>query len=137
MSSPAEKLSGVVLPRGWSVTRKVNPGYGATGGHFSSTYEVVHEDGRKAFLKALDYSVAFRAPDVPAALQALTAAFVFERDLLDQCRARRMNRIVQSIDAGSVTVDESAIGRVDYLIFERADTDLRGYLSTLGKVETA
>ena len=83
MPSPAEKLSGVILPRGWSVAKKVNPGYGATGGNFSSTYEVVHESGKKAFLKALDYSVAFRAPDVPAALQALTAAFVFERELLD------------------------------------------------------
>lgn len=137
MPSPAEKLSGLALARDWTVVKKVDPGYGATGGHFSCTYEVVHENGSTAFLKALDYSVAFKSPDVPAALQALTTAFVFERELLDQCRARGMNRVVQCIDAGSVVVDDSPIGKVDYLIFQRADSDLRGYLSTAGKVEIA
>ena len=35
-----------------------------------------------AFLKALDYSWAFRAPDVPAALPAHAATLILERDFL-------------------------------------------------------
>jgi hypothetical protein len=51
-------------------------------GNFSCGYEVVYEEGRKASLKALDYSQAFTAPDLPAFLQAATRASIFECDLL-------------------------------------------------------
>lgn len=137
MSSPAERLVGLKLPGGWNVVRSTKAGYGATGGNFSCSYDVAHEDGSLGFLKALDYSVAFRAKDPPSALQALTSAFVFERNILGQCRTRKMDHVVQAIGDGNVTVDDGPLGKVDYLIFERADGDLRGFLSSVENVETA
>lgn len=124
------------IPGGWTA----GPDWAATsdtGGSFSYSYFVTHEDGRKAFLKALDYSRALRSPDPPTALQALTAAYLFERNILETCRSRRMDRVVQSIDSGHIVVDPSDLGRVDYLVFEMADHDVRSFLSATGKVENS
>ena len=91
MSCPASKLCGLKLSGGWTAD-KVLTGLSDTGGNFSCSYQVTHDDGRKAFLKALDYSRALRAPDPPMALQALTSAYLFERNVLQTCKARRMDR---------------------------------------------
>ena len=136
MACPASKLKGMKLSGGWTV----GPDFAAvsdSGGNFSYSYVVSHEGGRKAFLKALDYSQALRSPDPPLALQALTAAYLFERSVLATCRTRRMDRIVQSIDSGHAIVDPSELGRVDYLIFEMADSDVRSFLSAAKDVEFA
>ena len=44
-------------------------------------------------LKALDYSTAINADDVPAELNLLTQGFVFERDLVRHCFERRMRHV--------------------------------------------
>jgi serine/threonine protein kinase len=108
-----------------------------TGGSFSYGYRVTHTDGRKAFLKALDYSQALRADDTPTALQALTAAYIFERSILQTCKTRRMDRVVQSIEFGNVTVDYTDLGRVDYLILEIAEGDVRSFLSASKNIDLA
>lgn len=136
MTSPASKLLGLKLSGGWTAHAEF-ASLSDTGGNFSYTYEVRHDDGRRAFLKALDYSRALRSPDPPAALQALTAAYIFERNLLQTCRSRRMDRVVQSIDSGNVVVDPTDLGRVDYLIFEMADSDVRSFLGVSGRVDLA
>jgi serine/threonine protein kinase len=134
MACPASKLKGVQLPGGWLATNELS-GLSETGGNFSFGYEVQHADGRKAFLKALDYSRAFRSPDPPSALQALTAAYIFERNLLETCRSRRMDRVVQSVESGFAIVDQSDLGRVDYLILEIADCDVRSFLSAARNIQ--
>jgi eukaryotic-like serine/threonine-protein kinase len=134
MAGPASKLCGVPLPGGWTADKELT-GLSDTGGNFSYGYHVTHTDGRGAFLKALDYSRALRSPDPPAALQALTAAYLFERNLLQTCKARRMDRVVQSVDFGHVIVDQTDLGRVDYLILEIADCDVRSFLSASAKIE--
>jgi serine/threonine protein kinase len=48
-----------------------------------------------------------------------------------------MDRVVQSIDFGHVVVDHTDLGRVDYLILEIADGDVRSFLSTCNKIELA
>jgi serine/threonine protein kinase len=136
MSGPASKLRGVALPGGWTADQELSS-LSNTGGSFSYGYQVTHTDGRKAFLKALDYSRALRADDPPAALQALTAAYLFERNVLQTCRSRRMDRVVQSVDFGHVIVDHTDLGRVDYLILEIADGDVRSFLSASAKIELA
>ena len=136
MSCPASKLRGLALSGGWTADKELT-GLSDTGGNFSYTYQVTHEDGRKAFLKALDYSRALRAPDPPAALQALTAAYLFERNLLQTCKSRRMDRVVQSVDSGYVVVDQTDLGRVEYLILEIADSDVRSFLSASSKIQLA
>ena len=134
----AASLEGCVLPGGWQVIRRLrgpdqlDGARALSGSTFSFGYEVVSTDGRNAFLKALDYNLAFRAPDTPQTLAAMTNRYIFERELLlHLCEQRRLTRVVRVLEADSVDVDgQFQISRVDYLIFELADGDVRSYLST-------
>ena len=128
---PAHRLAGLDLEGGWIVTRKIPESPGATGGRFSVAYEVENTDrtsghyGQTGFLKALDYSHALRSPDVPTALQELAATYNFERELIELCSQARMRNVVEGIASGEVIVDQSYVGRVNYLIFEAAEGDVR------------
>lgn len=119
--SAARKLAGMILEGGWKVTRLIEPDSDATGGNFSCGYEVESDTGKKAFLKALDYSTAMRSADPAEALRIMTSGYVFERDLLFRCRERGVTRVVTALSSGKVIVDGDAMaGLVEYLIFERA-----------------
>lgn len=126
---PAQRLVGHVLDGGWRVLELVDRGPDDTGGHFSVGYIIEGPNGRRAFLKALDYSRALASSDPARELLKLTAKFVFERDVLDKCRAVGLSRIVVAIQAGKVVVDTSnQAGVVEYLIFELADGDVRKFV---------
>lgn len=138
MDAPARRMVGLKLDGGWTVVREIVRTPDQTGGTFSVSYEVKKDDGQRAFLKALDYSRALTTPNPPSALNALTEAFIFEREVLQLCTNRHMDRVIKAIAFGEVVVDhESPIGRVQYLIFEMAEYDLRKFLSSTGKVEIA
>jgi eukaryotic-like serine/threonine-protein kinase len=106
---PAARLKGLTLPSGWVVTEEIQRLPGATGGQFSCGYRV-QKDGKAAFLKALDYS---KAEEMSLnmgignldALQILINAYQFERNLLRECRQKRMDRIVVALEDGSVKVE--------------------------------
>lgn|SRR5208337_2790574 len=138
---PAARLEGLTLESGWRATLRLPDLPGRTGGYFSCQY-MVERDGHHAFLKALDYSKAEEIAkqsgiDELHALQILVEAYNFERDLLYECARKRMDRVVIAIEDGNVRVDEGPFGTVFYLIFERADGDVRNHLATAGKVELA
>lgn len=127
--TPAQQLEGRKLPNNWYVERLLDKRPNAAGGTFSEGYLVRNDDGRVGFLKALDYSKALQDPDPALRLQAMTAAYNFERGVLERCRSRRLTRIACSIDEGSVNVDpNSPAGVVQYLIFDRADRDVRAQI---------
>src|SRR5438270_14033101 len=92
-AGPASRLSGLELDGGWRVVERLERPPGATGGMFSIGYIVESPTGERAFLKALDYSSAFEADDVPKALEAMTTLFNYERDLLAKCERERLNRV--------------------------------------------
>lgn len=136
--SAAENLTGIDLPGGWTVEAKVGKDPDATGGHFSVSYTVTNTDGRRAFLKALDYSDALQSHNPAQVLQAMTEAFNFERDLLFACGERGMTRIVRAIDSGVVRVPGFQVNAVDYLIFEHAENgDIRAFIGKLGGLDDA
>jgi hypothetical protein len=137
MTPPAYRLEGLELDGGWTVGARLEPGPHATGGNFSCGYPILGKDGKRAFLKALDFSPALGAPDPARALQSLTEAYNFERNLLEMCTARRMDRVVQAISDGKVKVDDTALGTVQYLILECGDCDIRTQLSLVSRIETA
>ncbi|MCY0996234.1 protein kinase [Myxococcus sp. MISCRS1] len=138
MTVLARNLTGVQLKGGWTVKTLLPLPLGATGGSFSVGYLVDNTDGRKGFLKALDYSRALTVPDVARALQALTTAYNFERDVLDVCKSMRMDKIVTAIDYGSYRdPSPAAIIPVDYIIFALADGDIRKHLLSVGTIEMA
>lgn len=138
MPTAAHKLHGVQLQDGWTAVRVVAQGPSATGGHFSVGYEAEHPAKGRGFLKALDFAGAFGAGgDVVAILQALTAAYMFERDTLIACRERQLDRVATPIADGIAKIAGYAITDVPYLIFDMADGDVRRHMSTATQVETA
>ena len=135
--APAALLEGLTLAGGWTVGAKIARSSAATGGCFSESY-AVSRDGQHAFLKALDYSVALQQKDQVAALQELTAAYLHERRLLERCTADRLSHVVMALDFGEVEVpDQGPLSRVQYLILERADGDVRAHLDTLNALDLA
>ncbi len=133
----AARLEGKTLPGGWVVVGKIAQPLGATGGCFSFGYLVETSDGRKGFLKALDYSAAFSSQDPPisVALQQLTESINFEKYVLARCRDRGLDRIVISIADGTFTDGRAGIDTVEYLIFELADGDARNHMAIVSKVD--
>jgi serine/threonine protein kinase len=128
---PAKQLVGLTLEDTWRVTELLERRPGATGGCFSQSYHVVAADGRKAFLKALDYTEALTKSEDPArVLAALTTAYNYERDLLAKCKGRRMSRVVTILADGKVRVSDSIDGTVQYLIFEEATHDARSRMGS-------
>ena len=124
---PAELLQGLDLADGWHVESIVHRHPDSTGGNFSVGYLAINKDGRKGYLKALDFSSAFQDPDTPRRLQEMTSAYNFERDLLKRCKDKRLKRIVSPLADGSADVSGifGDLGKVFYLIFELASGDIR------------
>ena len=61
----------------------------------------------------------------------MTSAYLFEKSVCEKCRDHSLSRIARAIDSGSILPDPShPANRVDYLIFELADGDIRSHLDT-------
>ena len=136
---PAAHLAGRNLGNGWVVGQRVTRDPGASGGAFSVFYTATHEDGREGFLKALNFAAASVGPGTLAdRVNRFTAAYIFERDLLHECRNRRLSRVVQMLEHGEVRVDDAGFLKdVPYLILELADGDIRAFQSTLNAFDAA
>jgi eukaryotic-like serine/threonine-protein kinase len=129
MPNPSEKFEGLVLKGGWKVGPLLPRSPIATGGNFSQSYRAIHEDGRVAFVKALDFHRAFRpGTNQTQVLQQVTELFNFEVKMLEFCAQKRLDKIVRAIEHGEVCVDNSILGTVPYLVFEAADCDVRSHL---------
>ena len=101
----AQNLEGHTLGN-WHVCKKYNH-KSSTGGCFSFGYEVENtRNGNKAFLKALDYSSAFNAPNFADVLHAMTSAYIFERDLLNKCKDKHLKYVIRIIDCGDYSIPE-------------------------------
>lgn len=129
---PARFLAGRVLGDGWTVlpgtSASTAAAGGHTGGHHSVGYFVQHKDGREGFLKAVDVSGAYSAPDVMEELQRMTSQYLFEVQLLKHCQDMRLSRVVHAIAHGEERLP-GVLLPVPYIIFDRADGDLRDHLS--------
>lgn len=108
----------------WNVIEKRSKTKEDNSGAFSSCYYVVDDDGNHAFLKALNFQYAFNAigPSVDA-MKMMVDSFTYESDLLEFCKACRMNRIVTAIDSGEY--NEDGWMPVPYLVFETASKSLK------------
>ena len=138
VDSPARKLTGKTLRNGWNVVELIKRPPNATGGCFSASYLVRSDNGRKAFLKAMDYREALGSEEPAIALQRLTQVYNFERNVLEKCKSRRLSRVVTILDVGKIDGtpnDPSSV--VEYLIFELADGDIRSYAPDGHKIELA
>jgi len=131
LGNPAESLLGTTLEDGWKVIEIVKKKPEDTGGHFSVCY-LVERDKKKAFLKALDLTDALQQQDFVAALNYMTTAFIFERELLYKCKKNHLSKIVTPLGHGQVTFQEQpSFYNVYYIIFEMADTNLRNQIAKM------
>jgi eukaryotic-like serine/threonine-protein kinase len=135
-TSAAQALLGVALEGGWQVTQRLERPPGATGGFFSAGY-VVERDGTRAFLKAIDYAKAMTGPTTVDQLRVLTAAYVFERDLVRSCAGAHLSHVVAGVDDGEISISGYAVPQVPYLIFERADRDVRAQVDDMAILDVA
>jgi eukaryotic-like serine/threonine-protein kinase len=129
---PAAQLTGLRLEGGWTVLERYPISAASTGGFFSYGYIVKHDNGTRAFLKALDFFATDpNATDPLRAMQDVIVAFNFERDVLERCGNRNLRRVVRALASSQVRVPAfAALGLVPYIIFELADGDLRAQLAT-------
>ena len=140
LGTAAEQLLGIVLPEGWTVVERLRQTASATGGNFSVGYIVTDEEGRRGFLKAIDFARLLKSAgdqvDAPRALQAITEVYNFERDILQMCRTLRLSRVAAAISDGSVEVSGfEPLHQVYYLIFELAERDSRAHLDGAAALE--
>lgn len=116
-------LTGMVTPGGWRITKPAEFPDDHTGGYFSDCY-YVEKDGKEAFLKALDIE-KFSLGEV----MSLFRHFQYERELLDHCRSQKLSRVVRVEETGDLDRGNPAaptlLQKVPYLVFERADSDIR------------
>ena len=142
---PAVHLVGRTLEGGWRVTRRYDPPPGSTGGAFSVGYLAERdnlnlESGIElAFVKALDY---YRWREIDAsqvvALNIMTEAFLFERNVVAECAGRRMTNVVRGKGHGAETMGGGGgLDQVDYLILELADGDVRSRLDASAHLDAA
>ena len=136
MATAADKLLGLKLDGGWQVIESVTKSGSQTGSYFSKGYLARNEDGRVAFLKAMDFSDANGAPDFARAIEQIARQFNFERDILDYCKDRKLANVVRSIGGGLVNVDGTGnpLGNVQYFLFEPAVGDIRRVISSFDQI---
>ena len=116
----------MILNERWTVGPLIPRNPQATGGNFCQCYGVRSVEGKNAFLKALDFGLTFAGGT--EAIERITTLFNFEKELLGECTRRNMDRVVRAIDSGSITDPQNPLALVPYLIFEKADADIRIYL---------
>ena len=124
---PAEALKGLDLDGGWHVDERVERSTKGTGGYSSISYFAGNKEGGKGFLKALDFSSAMQAEDLSHSLYELTSAYEHERNLLHQCKDKRLRHVVVPLADGTAKVSDifKPLDRVPYLIFPMAEGDIR------------
>ena len=134
--NPAMLLAGKQLANKWKVIDLITKHPDGTGGNFSSSYNVINvETGAKAFLKALDFSMALRAENPLQRMGQLTGFFQFEQNVLELCKSKRLNRIINLIEAGTVAAESGSMIPVPYFILELAVGDLYHQLDFSKKID--
>ena len=136
--SAVHSLKGRTLKTGWYVKEIAKSKPGSTGGNFSVCY-IVEKDGKEGFLKALNIMTFLRddKPDVLEATTQMLNNFNFEKELLTRCRNKNLSKVSRLLEADTENIPGFLVANVYYLIFERADDDVRNYLNFSNDVDFA
>jgi eukaryotic-like serine/threonine-protein kinase len=145
-SNPAEELVGTVIEGRWVVEERLNQDItDTTGGFFSVGYRVKDQNsGDAAFLKVINLKKAitlYALEGVPTAeaLNRVTDSHLFEVQLAEICRNRKMDRIIRVLDHGDIPAEIPLLGTVGlpYIIFENGDCDTHTLLATARRHDIA
>lgn len=136
--SAVHDLVGKQLKTGWNVTQKVKSKPGSSGGSFSVCY-LVEKDGNIGFLKALNVLSFLNNDDIdlPKAMAETLNTFNFEKEILEKCGERNLSKVSKLLDAGSENMAGYIINSVNYLIFEKAEDDVRSHINFSAEIDLA
>lgn len=101
INKPAKLLTGMTLSDGWIVKENITKVTTERAKSFSESY-IVEKDGLNAILKALDLSIALLDIEPTKALIQLSKSYDFERELLELCQSKRLDRIINILAQGTV-----------------------------------
>jgi hypothetical protein len=92
----AHRLETLTLSTGWKVVSKIERSAKATGGHFSVCYNV-EKDGKKCFMKAIDFTCHIahnptgrRIVDL---MNEMLTQYQYERDLSYYCQKNKVTKV--------------------------------------------
>ena len=122
----AYDLEGKTLDGKWYVTKKLTKS--GTGGNFSVCYLAEYE-GKEYFLKALDFSSIANSDNFINEMSQKLNEFKYERDLSNYCKNQHVNKVVVIVGYGEENMSNYIVGNVAYLVFEKADCDVRKFMS--------
>ncbi len=130
---PAAALTGQTLPSGWKLIQQLSKSPGGSGTNFCIGY-VAERDGKKAFVKAIDFVRALNAADPIVELSQLTSLATFEREAMELCDAQNLSRLIRLLSSEYVNLDpaKNPLSQVYCLIMEIGAGDLRKQLSHVG-----
>ena len=138
-STKAYQLTGVTLPGGWHIKERYAKKSSDTGGQFSVQY-IAEKEEKEYFIKVIDIEKALRGTDLTnftKTLEQQLKAFNYEKDLLEKCRDRSLSKIVRVIDANMISVSELTQYPIPFLVFEKADGNVREYIKFQNDVDFA
>lgn len=139
----ARELQGKTLSSGWKVLKKIDfPGESIDKPTDDlSVYYEVEKDGCCCFMKAIDFSqymsVRVEGQKTTELLKQMIDDFNYERDLSIHCQKKKVTKVAFVIESGEEEVEGYLIGVVPYLIFEKADSDVRAVLAYSKKLDLA
>jgi eukaryotic-like serine/threonine-protein kinase len=136
--SAVHALEGKTLKTGWNVLQRTVAKPGSTGSNFSVCY-TVEKDGTMGFLKALNILSFLQGdmPDLPKAMADILNSYNYEREILTRCREGNFSKVSKLLDAGEEHVPGYLVGNVYYMIFEKAEDDVRNHLNFTSSLDTA
>lgn len=127
--SAVHSLEGRTLQTGWNVMEKVKSKPGSTGSNFSVSY-LVEKDGNIGFLKAINIlSFINSSTDLMLATTEMLNTYNFEKEVLSRCKNKNFSRVSKLLEASFENIPEFLVANVYYMIFEKADGDVRNHLS--------
>jgi len=136
--SAVHDLLGKTLKTGWTVVEKAKGKPGSTGGGFSVCY-IVQKDGKKGFLKALNI-LSFLRDDRGDILNAMTEmlnTFNYEKEILTRCKNKNLSKISRLLEAAEENFPGYIAANVYYMIFEKADSDVRNHINYTSQIDIA
>lgn len=127
--SAVHALEGRTLKSGWEVIEKTKIKPGGSGGNFSVCY-IVKKDNQIGFLKAINTLTFLRAEDDQSKAQAdMLNTYNFEKEILSRCKNRNLTKVSKLLEASFENISGFLIPGVYYMVFEKADSDVREHIN--------
>jgi serine/threonine protein kinase len=122
----AENLVGLTTDCGWEIFEKITSKM-YSGGTFCVRYLARDATGKRAFVKAMDFSRAFKEKDRIKALNDLTTEYQFETAILNLCKDKNMTKVVFPLSSGTLFLNDQVppLDQIYFIVFEKAESDLR------------